>query len=56
MGRAGGMQIGFWWERQKDRDPIGKPGHIQDNSIKMNLREMDWCGMDWIHLAQNRNK
>jgi hypothetical protein len=24
--------------------------------MKMDLREIGWDGMDWIHLAQNRNQ
>jgi hypothetical protein len=26
------------------------------DNIKMDLREIGWDGMDWIHLAQNRNQ
>jgi hypothetical protein len=26
-----------------------------DGSIKMNLREIEWDAMDWIHLAQHRD-
>jgi hypothetical protein len=28
-----------------------RPPMWEDN-IKMDLREIGWCGMDWIHLAQ----
>jgi hypothetical protein len=31
----------------------GINGRWVDN-IKMNLPEIGWCGMDWIHLAQHR--
>jgi hypothetical protein len=27
---------------------------VFENSIKMDLREIGWDGMDWIHLAQDR--
>jgi hypothetical protein len=27
---------------------------VEDN-IKMDLREIGWGGMDWIHLAQDRD-
>ena len=27
-----------------------------DNSIKTDLREVGWGGMNWIHLAQNRER
>jgi hypothetical protein len=26
------------------------------NNIKMNLREIEWDGMDWIDLAQDRDQ
>jgi hypothetical protein len=26
------------------------------NDIKMDLREIEWCGMDWIYLAQGRDQ
>jgi hypothetical protein len=26
------------------------------NSIKMDLRKIGWDGMDWIHLAQDRDQ
>jgi hypothetical protein len=25
-----------------------------EDNIKMDLRETGWCGMEWIHLTQNR--
>jgi hypothetical protein len=28
---------------------------VVDN-IKMDLREIGWCGMDWIDLAQDRDQ
>jgi hypothetical protein len=37
-------------------------GRIQDldvggeNNIKMNRREIGWAGMEWIHLAQDRDQ
>jgi hypothetical protein len=39
------------------RKPEGKrsckrPGHRWENNIRMDLRELEWKGMDWIHMAQ----
>jgi hypothetical protein len=31
--------------------PLGRPRHRWWDNIKMDLREMVWVGMDWIHLA-----
>jgi hypothetical protein len=38
--------------------PLGRPRvrrRCVDN-IKMDLREIEWDGMDWIDLAQDRNQ
>jgi hypothetical protein len=40
----------------KGKRPLGKCRHGSENNIKMDLREIDSEGMDWIHLAQDRYK
>jgi hypothetical protein len=30
----------------------GRPRRIWEDNIKMDLREMVWEGVDWIHLTQ----
>jgi hypothetical protein len=29
---------------------------LEDNIIKMNVREIKWKGVDWIHLAEDRDQ
>jgi hypothetical protein len=29
--------------------------HTQEHNIKMYLRELGWEGVNWIHLAQDRD-
>jgi hypothetical protein len=36
--------------------PLGKPRYILLDNRKMDPVEIGWCGVDWIGLAQNRNK
>jgi hypothetical protein len=36
--------------------PLGRPRRRCVDNIKMDLREMRWDGMDWIDLAQDRDK
>jgi hypothetical protein len=36
--------------------PLGRPrGRLVDN-IRMDLGEVGWCDVDWIGLAQDRNR
>jgi hypothetical protein len=36
--------------------PLGRSRHGWVTSIKMALEEIGWCGVDWIGLAQDRDK
>jgi hypothetical protein len=40
--------------KPKGKRPLGRPRHRWVDSIKMDLREIGWDGMDWIYLAQDR--
>jgi len=36
--------------------PLGRPRHRWEDSIKMDLQEVGCGGMDWIELAQDRDR
>jgi hypothetical protein len=36
--------------------PLGILRSGWENNIKMNLQEVEWGGMDWIDLAQDRDR
>jgi hypothetical protein len=36
--------------------PLGRPRHRWDDNIKMDLQEVEGGGMDWIKLAQDRDR
>jgi hypothetical protein len=36
--------------------PLGKPRRRWKDDIKMDLREIRWIGMDWLHLAKGRDQ
>ena len=36
--------------------PLGRPRHRWEDNIKMALQEVGCGGMDWIKLAQGRDK
>jgi hypothetical protein len=37
---------------RKKKRPLGRLRRKWVDNIQMYLREIGWCGMDWIHLAQ----
>jgi hypothetical protein len=41
--------------RPEGRRPFGRPMLRWEDNIKMNLQEVEWGGMDWIALAQDRD-
>jgi hypothetical protein len=49
------LHIGYWWGKPEGKRPLGRPRGRWAN-IKMDLREIGWGGMDWIHLAQDRDQ
>jgi len=36
--------------------PLGRPRHRWDDNIKMDLQEVGCGGVDWIELAQDRDR
>ena len=55
MGRRE-MYTGFWWGNVGERERWGVPGLRWKDNIKMDLREVGCGRMDWINLAQYRDK
>jgi hypothetical protein len=42
--------------KPEGKRPLGRPRHKWVGNIKMDLREIGWCNMDWIDLAQDRDQ
>jgi hypothetical protein len=55
MGGRRGMHIGYWWESEKERGHWERR-HRWVEDIKMDLREIEWNGMNWVHLPQDRDQ
>jgi hypothetical protein len=36
--------------------PLGRPRRTWMDNIKTDLREIEWDGMDWIYVAQDRDQ
>jgi hypothetical protein len=42
--------------KPEGRRPLGRPRRRWEDNIIMDLREVGWGGMDWINLAQDRDR
>jgi hypothetical protein len=42
--------------KAEEKKPLGKPRYWWVDNTKMDLREIGWGGMDWIHLTQDRDQ
>jgi hypothetical protein len=50
------MHTGFWCGNLKEKRPLGRPKRRCEDNIKTYLKEIGQEGVDWIRLAQNRDK
>jgi hypothetical protein len=42
--------------RPEGKRALGRPRRRWEDNIKMDLQEVGWGGMDWIDMAQDRNR
>jgi hypothetical protein len=42
--------------KPKGKRPLRRPRHRWNDGIRMDLREIGWEGVEWIHLAQDINQ
>jgi hypothetical protein len=42
--------------KPEGKRPLGRPRHRWKDNIKMDLQDMGCGSMDWIELAQNRDR
>jgi hypothetical protein len=52
--RRGAYRVLVW--KPDGKRPLGRPRHRWEDNIKMDLQEGGWGGMDWIDLAQDRDR
>jgi hypothetical protein len=43
----------FWWKNLKERDHLKVQGV---DGLKLDLREIGWEGVVWIHLAHDKDQ
>jgi hypothetical protein len=44
------------WESPKERDNLEDPRRRWEGGVRMDLREIGLGGVDWIRLAQDRDR
>ena len=49
------MHTGFWWENLRE-GRLGRPRLRWEDNIEMDLQAVGCGGVDWIDLAQDRDK
>jgi hypothetical protein len=42
--------------KSEGKKPLGRTRHIWEDNIRMDLWETWWEGVDWMHLAQERDQ
>jgi hypothetical protein len=42
--------------KPEGRRPLGRPRRRWEDGIRMDLQEISWGGVEWIHLAQDRDR
>jgi hypothetical protein len=50
------MHTGFLEGMPEGKRPLRRPRRRWVNNIDVDLREIIWVGMNWIHLAQDRGQ
>jgi hypothetical protein len=55
--RAGERRVAFkvLMGKSEGKRPLGRRRRRWEDNIKMDLQEVEWVGMDWIDLAQDRD-
>jgi hypothetical protein len=42
--------------KPEGKSPLGRPRCRWEDNIRMDVREIGWEGVDWMHLVKNREK
>ena len=56
MWRGGEGRVQDLVGKREGRRPLGRPRRRWEENIKMDLQEVGCGGMDWIELAQDRDR
>jgi hypothetical protein len=54
--REGRTIYGVLMGRPEIKRPLERPRHRWEDGIKTDFRKIGWGGVEWIHLAQDRER
>ena len=54
LGKRRGVYKVLVW-KPEEKKPLGRPRHRWEDNIEMDLQEVEFAGMDWIELTQDRD-
>jgi hypothetical protein len=43
-------------QKTEGKRPLRRPRHKWEDNIRIDLREIGWEGVDWMHLVQDRDQ
>jgi hypothetical protein len=46
----------IWIGKPEGKTPLGRPRHRWKDNIRMDLGEIGWEAVDWIHLVQDSDQ
>ena len=49
-------EYGVLVRRPERRRPLGRPRRRSEDNFKMDIKEVEWGGMNWIDLGQDRDR
>jgi hypothetical protein len=49
------MHTYFFFRKSWGKRQLGKPRHRLEDNTEMGLKQIGWEGVDWIHLAHDRD-
>jgi hypothetical protein len=50
------MRTKFFIGKLEGKRPLGRPSRRWEGNIRMDLWEIGWEGVDWMHFAQHKNQ
>jgi len=52
----GEAYAGLWWGNLLGERPLGRPRRRWEGNLKIDLQEVGCGGVDWVELAQDRDR